>query len=247
MRMIFALPLLSLGLAACQTYPQDPGYPGPPPYPDAQANYRAVGTEPFWDLEIGRDMVFTDRGTNLKAVQPTPRPIIGFAGEIYQTQRLNVNIVHSRCSDGMSDRTYPDTVTVRVDGRDYRGCGANAAFFGQGSESGMPNQGQMTLSGTNWTVVAINGRPTPQRNFYLNFQPDRIGAKFGCNTLGAGYRVAGATLTAGAVMATQMACPDMSFEMQGSAVMAQPMQVSGAGDNLTLSNRAGTIALRRAR
>ena len=252
MRMTLALPLLALGLAACQTYPGYPGpgypgYPGPAPYPDAQANYRAIGTEPFWDLEIGRDMIFTDRGNNVRVVQPTPRPTNGTAGEIYQTQRLNVNIVHSRCSDGMSDRTYPDTVTVRVDGRDYRGCGANIAFFGQTGENGTPNQGQIDLGGTNWTVVAINGRPTPRANFYLNFQPDRIGGKFGCNMLGASYSVSGSTLTAGAVMSTRMGCPDMSFETQGSAVLAQPMQVAGMGDDLTLSNRAGTIALRRAR
>lgn len=259
MRMTFALPLLALGLAACQTYPQGPGYPGqgpvgyPEPYPSGtpygQASYRAIGNEPFWDLEIGRDLIFTDRGNDVRVVQPTPRPISGFAGEIYQTQRLNVNIVHSRCSDGMSERTYPDTVTVRVDGRDYRGCGANIAFFSQVGEGGYPNPGQgtVTLSGTNWTVVAINGRPTPLRNFYLNFQPDRIGAKFGCNSIGAGYSVTGSTLTAGAVMATQMACPDMSFENQGSAVLAQPMSISGAGDDLTLSNRAGSITLRRAR
>ena len=40
-----------------------------------------------------------------------------------------MNIVHAACSDGMSDRSYPDTVNVTVDGRPYRGCGANAAFF----------------------------------------------------------------------------------------------------------------------
>ena len=255
MRMTFALPLLVLGLAACQTYPQGPGYPEPypPGTPSGQASYRAIGNEPFWDLEIGRDLVFTDRGNDVRVVQPAPRPISGFAGEIYQTQRLNVNIVHSRCSDGMSDRTYPDTVTVRVDGREYRGCGANIAFFSQVGENGYPNPAPYpggataNLSGTNWTVVAINGRPTPLRNFYLNFQPDRIGAKFGCNSIGAGYSVTGSTLSAGAVLATRMACPDMSFENQGSAVLAQPMQVSGAGDELVLSNRAGSITLRRAR
>ncbi len=253
MKTILLAPLLALGLAACQTYPPGPGYPPPEPYPPApypggQATYRAVGNEPFWDLEIGRDLVFTDRGTDLRIVQPAPRPITGFAGEIYQTPRLNVNIVHSRCSDGMSDRTYPDQVTVRVDGRDYRGCGAPIAFFSQG-ENGYPNPGQgaITLSGTNWTVVAINGRPTPRANFYMNFQPDRIGAKFGCNSLGAGYSVSGSTLSAGAVMATQMACPDMSFENQGSAVLAQPMSIAGAAEALTLSNRVGTITLRRAR
>ncbi len=117
---------------------RDPGQPNYPPqgypqpgYPSQQGNYRAIGTEPFWDLEIGRDLVFTDRGNNVSVTQPTPRPINGTAGEIYRTQRLEVNIVHSQCSDGMSDRTYPDTVQVHVDGRQYRGCGAQSSFFDQ--------------------------------------------------------------------------------------------------------------------
>ena len=102
------------------------------------------------------------------------------------------------------------------------------------------------LTGTNWRVVSINGRQTPPRNFYMNFIPDRIGAKFGCNSLGADYSVKGSVLTAGAVMATRMACPDMSFETQGSAILAQPMNIAGGGDRLVLSNRAGSMELVRA-
>jgi uncharacterized membrane protein len=49
--------------------------------------------------------------------------IIGIAGEIYQTPRINVNIVHGACSDGMSDRVYPDKVQVTVDGRQVNGLG----------------------------------------------------------------------------------------------------------------------------
>lgn len=257
MKMIFVAPLLAFGLAACETYPRGPAYPGyPEPYPPAypqepqgQAGYRAIGTEPFWDLEISRDLVFTDRGNDARVVQPTPRPINGVAGEIYRTPRIEANIVHSRCNDGMSDRTYPDTVQVRVDGREYRGCGAPIAFFSQVGENGQSNApgGPVPmLSGTNWRVVAINGRPTPPANFYINFMPDGIGAKFGCNSLGARYTQAGGLLTASAVMATRMACPDMSFESQGSAVLAQPMTISGIADRVTLSNAAGSIQLSRA-
>jgi uncharacterized membrane protein len=251
MKTIFALPLFALSLAACTAYPPGPGYPpGQPPAYPGEATYRAIGTEPFWDLEIGRDMVFTDRGNNdFRVVQRTPQPIIGVAGEIYQTPRINVNIVHGRCSDGMSDRTYPDSVQVRVDGREFRGCGAPVAFFSEVGENGQPNapgSGAVILTGTNWRVVAINQRPAPPNNFYMNFLPDRIGAKFGCNSLGADYSVNGSVLTAGAVMATRMACPDMSFETQGSAIMAHPMNIAGRGGRMVLSNRAGTIELVRA-
>ena len=254
--------------------PPGPVYPGPgqPSYPApndpvGQASYRAIGTEPFWDLQIGRDLVFTDRGNNISVSQPAPAPIQGTAGPIYRTPRLEVNIVRRECSDGMSDRMYPDTVQVYVDGRLYGGCGAPIQFFGQTGETGQPNypgpapmpqpgypgagapQGMpvINLSGTNWRVLSINGTRTPASNFYLNFMPDRIGAKFGCNTLGAGYSQSGATLNVGAVMATRMACPDMTFENQGSAILERPMTVSGVGQRITLSNSRGSIELLQAR
>ncbi|MDV3257680.1 MAG: META domain-containing protein, partial [Sphingomonas sp.] len=89
---------------------------------------------------------------------------------------------------------------------------------------------------------------TPASDFYLNFMPDgRIGAKFGCNSLGAGYSQAGNVLSVGAIAATRMACPDMSFENQGSEVLSRPVTISGCGDRLTLSNSRGSIELVRAR
>ena len=107
--------LLLLALAGCTTVP-----PSPTP-----AVYRALGTEPFWSLTLdGREMVFTEANApGQRTVMPQPKAIIGFAGEIYQTERMGVNIVHTPCSDGMSDRTYPDKVQLRVDGRSFEGCG----------------------------------------------------------------------------------------------------------------------------
>ena len=108
--------ILAAGLGACANVP------APPPKPAAEP-YRALGTEPFWGLLIdARNITFTAPDAQPVA-QPTPRVIIGFAGEIYQTPRINVNIVHAKCSDGMSDRTYPDKVQVTVDGRRLNGCG----------------------------------------------------------------------------------------------------------------------------
>jgi len=104
--------LLGAPLAACVT-------PAPAPPPP----YHAVGTEPFWNLLIDeRDVTFTELGAQ-PIRQPTPQVIHGFAGEIYQTPRINVNIVHGTCSDGMSNRVFPDKVQVRVDGRQFNGCG----------------------------------------------------------------------------------------------------------------------------
>ena len=111
MKWLFAVPLVAL-VSGCLTPPPPP----PPPY-------HAVGTEPFWNLLIDeRNLTFV-RPDAQPITQPTPRVIVGFAGEIYQTPRINVNIVHARCSDGMSDRVYPDKVQVTVDGRQFNGCG----------------------------------------------------------------------------------------------------------------------------
>jgi uncharacterized membrane protein len=96
------------------------------PAPEQTATmYRAVGTEPFWALTLtGREMIFGEANTTLPVSEPQPEPIHGFAGDIYQGKRISLNIVRGqRCSDGMSDRIYPDKVQVRIDGRSFEGCG----------------------------------------------------------------------------------------------------------------------------
>ena len=249
-----------------QGYP-DPGYPVPPGAND----YRASGTEPFWDLTIGRDMVFTDRGTGLTVSQRTPQVITGVAGEIYRTQRLEVNIVHSRCNDGMSDRSYPDTVQVYVDGKLYRGCGGDGGIAagandplapvppgaanpppGPGYGSPLPPAGGMDgppLDRTRWLVLAINGRPVPRDyNYWMEFDGGKLSAKFGCNSIGAGYTQTGSTIDAGAVMSTRMACAGNNSEAEGLAVINQVMQVTAQGpERMTLTSSAGSIELMRRR
>ena len=256
MKTRFSLPLLALGLVACQTYPpyaQGPfGYPEPIPYPlpgdVIPGDYRAIGTEPFWDLTIGRDLVFTDRGNNISVAEPTPIVRRGPSGDFYPGRRLRVTIDRRACSDGMSERSYPDTVNVIVDGRAYRGCGAEAAFFARVGEDGRDKPiGEHDLSNTNWRVTAINGRPVPVSGYYLNFDRDRVSGRLGCNAIGGNYRVTGSTLTTPALTMTRMACPAMQDEMQGTRIMGQPMTLLESGDRLTLSNRLGAIELIRAR
>ena len=77
--------------------------------------------------------------------------------------------------------------------------------------------------------------------------PDRINAKFGCNSMGAGYSQNGNVLNVGAVMSTKMACPDMRFEDQGSTILMSPLTINGIGDRITLSNARGSIELVRAK
>ena len=87
----------------------------------------------------------------------------------------------------------------------------------------------------------------PPSGYYFNFDRDRVSGRLGCNSISGGYRVTGSTLATPALAMTRMACPDMGFESEGARVMGQPMTISESGDRLTLSNRAGTIDLIRAR
>ena len=106
-----------------------------------------------------------------------------------------------------------------------------------------------SLEGTTWIVTAIDGAATPGTDLYrFEFRDGRIGGKFGCNWFGGPYSLAGSTLTASNVAATKMACPGPAdtFEREGFAVLAQPMQLQWhSGSRLTLANAAGSIALER--
>ncbi|MEO5810425.1 MAG: META domain-containing protein [Sphingomicrobium sp.] len=127
---------------------------------------------------------------------------------------------------------YPYPQPAPYPGQTYPGTGTSS--FG-------------SLAQTNWRVLSINGRPVPSGpGYYLNFMPDRINAKFGCNTLGAGYSTQGDYLNAGAIMATRMACADMSFETAGSNVLSSAMRVNLSNpERLILTNSAGSIEAAR--
>jgi hypothetical protein len=115
---VFAMKSLS-ALAIAATLSACLSHPPPPPPP-----YRAVGQNADWTLVIDdRYLSFFGVPGQQPLLQPSVQPIIGIAGEIYQTPRINVNVVHAPCSDGRTDRVYPDKVQVTVDGRRYEGCG----------------------------------------------------------------------------------------------------------------------------
>ena len=112
MKTLLAIPLILL-VAGCLTPPP------PPPAP-----YRALGTEPFWNVLIDQQHVtFIEPDQAQPLRQPRPTPVATAAVQTYQTPRITVTITRGTCSDGMSDRVYPDAVRVTVDGRQLSGCG----------------------------------------------------------------------------------------------------------------------------
>lgn len=109
--------------------------------------------------------------------------------------------------------------------------------------------GARTIEGE-WRVVAIDGKATPANpdQFMMRFEQGNASARFGCNSIGGDYTLAGATLTVISPISTMMACPGQpaDFEREGKAVLNQPMAVAWSdARHVNLSNSAGTIALER--
>ena len=104
-----------------------------------------------------------------------------------------------------------------------------------------------SVAGTSWRVAAVNGRATPRMgDFTMRFDARTFGAKFGCNGIGGDYVQRGNIIDPGATTGTLMACPDMTYEAQGSRILQQDMRVIwNSLGALRLANRGGTIDLRR--
>jgi len=90
--------------------------------------YRGVGNEPGWRIEIGPEeiLVETDYGEN-RVMLPIP-PEVAFEGVQNFEQRtprhhLRVAIEETRCLDSMTGDEFASTIKITLDGREFRGCG----------------------------------------------------------------------------------------------------------------------------
>jgi heat shock protein HslJ/uncharacterized membrane protein len=187
--------------------------------------YAAHGTEPFWGLtfEEGK-IVYTDMGEERIEIA-RPRPVTTRGGvHVYRTPRFTVEISHEgRCSDGMSDYEYPDTVRIRFGrgrgGRPLEGCGGGI----------LP---PATLADTGWAIVDIDGTRVGGETYELQFDDqDRLSGRAGCNRFSGPYAQRGRTLMPGAIVATRMACPGerMAHERKMMQVLRGPVEISYRG------------------
>ena len=88
---------------------------------------RFSGTEPFWGGSVtGKDLVWTTPekpgGTTIRVDRFSGNNGLGFSGTLGDSA-FNMAVTHAPCGDGMSDRTYPFTVTVEISGATQSGCG----------------------------------------------------------------------------------------------------------------------------
>lgn len=136
------IPVLALGLTlvGCSdpvpTGPEAPPALAPAVLGDVDLNQplRALGTEPFWAVEITpQDLAYTAvDAVEVRAANPGPT-IQGttavYAAAGADGTALVVSLIATECSDGMSDRIYPLTARVELGSETLNGCAASVAFL----------------------------------------------------------------------------------------------------------------------
>jgi uncharacterized membrane protein len=106
------------------------------------APFRAIGTEPFWGLQITTDgLRFTTpddpAGRSFPPVEPAAAgDTLHWVAEAAGVT-LDARIWPGECSDNMSDKVWSHTAAVQLGGTAYRGCAeARAAPEPGGDEPG---------------------------------------------------------------------------------------------------------------
>jgi putative lipoprotein len=107
--------------------------PARAPWEDARlrgVTFRAVGNEPGWFLEIDAQRIaFTgDYGDTVVSTPLVEPQVDATTGQttyhaVTEAHDLEIVVDDKPCSDGMSDQEYPAAVSVRLDGKTFRGCG----------------------------------------------------------------------------------------------------------------------------
>jgi uncharacterized membrane protein len=85
-----------------------------------------TGTEPFWGGNVsGATLTYTTPdnldGTQIAVHRFAGRGGVSWSG-VLQDKPFRLAVTEGKCSDGMSDRTYPFTATLELLGEQRQGC-----------------------------------------------------------------------------------------------------------------------------
>lgn len=131
-RLLFLAAALALPLGACQAGPEGPNGTTRDTPGDAfsaiepEETVHFTGTEPFWGGEVvGASLTYSTPenvdGTTIAVERFAGNNGLGYSGTL-EEQPFDMTVTPGECSDGMSDRTYPFTVTLRIGNGQRNGC-----------------------------------------------------------------------------------------------------------------------------
>lgn len=148
MRIAALISLPVLVLAACSPSPEAPEAPPIDVSPatlagvDLSRPIRALGNEPFWAVTIAPEGLVYSGVDRPEQHADNPGPLLQgttarFEATTLTGKPLTVALIATTCSDGMSDRTYPLTAVVKIDGETLTGCAASVSALATAGESGL--------------------------------------------------------------------------------------------------------------
>ncbi len=98
---------------------------------DLSQDLMAMGTEPFWDVKIRSNALVLTRPDHPEISAPNPGPQVSGDTAVWDAKTadgkpLKVTLSVAKCSDGMSDRSYPLSAVVVAGGETLKGCADKA-------------------------------------------------------------------------------------------------------------------------
>lgn len=122
---------LALATAACQSGAEREAATRPFDGIAADETIRFTGTEPFWGGQAqGGSLTYTTPedpdGTTIAVERFAGNSGLGLSGKLGDAA-FDMTVTTGTCSDGMSDREYPFTVTLRIGEETRLGCAWTSA------------------------------------------------------------------------------------------------------------------------
>jgi heat shock protein HslJ len=200
----------------------------------------ARGNEPFWTVVITEgSMQVTRLGT--KGVEtfalPTPVTDAATGARSYAVpDGPTLTLVPALCRDSATGMPFPVTVTLADDGGTHAGCGGDPKSL---------------LTGAEWAVTAIAGRPVaPGVQPGLTFTPDGgVAGSTGCNRFTGPAKLSGEGLRFASLATTRMACAGPAADTERAFLDAisrvDRFDIGPGGDLLLIGADATLIAARR--
>jgi heat shock protein HslJ len=179
----------------------------PSEHKTAELSLRAGGNEPSWRVDMNAtELVLTTLDGEVRAGAPAIDSNSADGAVVYvatgEQGEIALKLMDQLCVDSMSGMPHPQTVQVRVDGRELTGCGGDPASLLQGPE---------------WTVEEIGGAAlVPESAVTLNFGTDgSVSGASSCNRFMSGFELTGESLSIKQGAGSMMMCEEPLMEQEG--------------------------------
>jgi heat shock protein HslJ len=202
--------------------------------------FKATGTEPFWGLKIYGDKV--ELQTMEDTIQtPHTEPIKAQDSNIsmYRIQTeatlMDVIISHKECTNAMSGKVFPYTVTVSYKNTNggettvYEGCGSYITDYRLHDIWVLEE-----MKGTPVSKEDFDGREVP--NMEININNNRFSGFSGCNRMTGSLFYEQDVLRFTQIASTRMACPSMDKETEFLTALQATTTYKVENNRLYLSN-----------